>query len=130
MSDFDRRLNRVVRHARREGVFLTIAIAATLLGATHCAHEKAWRVTGEGLVTLQATYIATGKAIDAAHDKGLMTDAEYRKWAAFARYFAPTYDIAADRWLHGDDTATEHAAAVLAALSAELATWAAKGGVQ
>jgi len=103
---------------------------AALLFLASCAHEKAWRVTGEGLVTLQATYIATGRAIDAAHDKGLMTDAEYRKWAAFARYFAPTYDIAADRWLHGDDTATEHAAAVLAALSAELATWAAKGGVQ
>lgn len=96
--------------------------------AMSCAHTQTWVATGEGLDALGRTFLATGQALDAAYDAKLLSEADYDRWRAFVRYFKPTFDLAADRWLHGDDTATEHAAAVLAALSAELATFTAMTG--
>jgi len=101
-----------------------------LLALVSCTHTQAWVATGESIDALGKTFLATAAALDRAYDAKLVTEAQYDRWRAFVKYFKPTYDLAADRWLHGDDTAAEHAAAVLAALSAELATWAAKGGVQ
>lgn len=102
-------------------------IAVVLLFAA-CAHQQAWVATGESLAALGDTFAATGKLMDSALDAKAVTVEQYRRWAAFARYFKPTYDVAADRWLHADETAGEHAAAVLAALSAELAGWAVVAG--
>lgn len=103
------------------------AITAVVLFAA-CTHTQAYVATGESLVTLGETFVATGHLMDSALDKGAVTPEQYRRWAAFAHYFKPTYDVAADRWLHSDDTAAQHAAAVLAALSAELAGWVAIAG--
>ena len=106
------------------GLALSIAIMATSVAA--CSHEKAWRVTGESLAGLGNTFADTGRAMDAAHEAKRIDDATYRRWAAFAHHFKALYDTTADRWLHGDETASEHAAVVLAALSAELAKWTAE----
>lgn len=98
-----------------------------LLALASCAHGKAWQATGESIDALGQTFLLTAKAVDTAYDAKHLSEAEYARWRTFVRYFKPTYDMAADRWLHGDDTATEHAAVVLAALAAELATFTAMG---
>lgn len=95
-----------------------------LLTLAACTHAQAWVATGESIDALGKTFLATGRALDAAYDAHQLSEAQYSKWRAFVKYFKPTYDVAADRWLHADDTAGEHAGAVLAALSAELATFA------
>lgn len=92
--------------------------------AFSCQHTQAWAVSGESIDALGKTFLVTGQALDAAYDARQVTELQYEKWRAFVKYFKPTYDVAADRWLHGDDSAAEHAAAVLAALSAELAGFA------
>ena len=99
------------------------ALPLALLLFVACAHTQVWRVSGEGLVTLSQTFLATGAALDEAYRAGKMTEAQYDRWRAFVRYFKPTYDVASDRWLHADQTAAEHAAAVLASLAAGLATF-------
>ena len=93
-----------------------------------CTHAQVWVATGESIDALGKTFLVTGRALDAAYDAHQVDELQYAKWRAFVKYFKPTYDVAADRWLHGDDTAAEHAAAVLAALSAELATFAVPKG--
>lgn len=103
------------------------AIAAVSLVAS-CASQQAYVATGESLAALGETFAATGKLMDRALDKGAVPVEQYRRWAAFAKYFKPTYDVATDRWLHADASAAEHAVAVLAALSAELAEWAVIAG--
>lgn len=105
------------------------ALIATLT-ALACTHAQAWVASGESLDALGRTFLATGQALDAAYDAHLVTEAQYARWRAFVGYFKPTYDLAADRWLHGDDSAAEHAAAVLAALSAELAGFTAMAGAR
>lgn len=109
--------------ARKHASLLSIL----LLGIS-CSHTQAWRVSGESIDALGKTFLATGAALDDAYRAGKVTEAQYERWRVFVKYFKPTYDVAADRWLHSDDSAGEHAAAVLAALSAELATFAAPGG--
>lgn len=105
-----------------------LAAVVALSCAIACTHAQAWQASGENLDALGRTFLATGAALDAAYDAHLVSEAQYSRWRAFVGYFKPTYDLAADRWLHGDDTAAEHAAAVLAALSAELAGFAAVVG--
>lgn len=105
-----------------------IALSLFVFGAS-CAHQQAWQVSGEGIDALGKSFLATGHALDAAYDAHQVSEAQYERWRQFSTHFKKVYDTAADRWLHGDDTASEHAAAVLAALSAELATFAVpKGG--
>ena len=105
---------------------LTAAIALCATFAA-CTHTQAWRASGESIDALGQTFLLTAQTVDAAYDAKHLSEAEYARWRAFVAYFKPVFDTASERWLHGDDTASEHAAAVLAALSAELATWAAKG---
>lgn len=100
-----------------------------LLALASCAHEKAWVVTGESLVTLGDTFVETSKLMDAALDAKLVSVEQYRRWAKFVRYFKPIYLEASDRWQHSEDTAPQHAAAVLAALAAELAEFSAMAAV-
>lgn len=95
-----------------------------LLALAACSHTQAYVATGESIDALGQTFVATGHALDAAYDAHRVSEAQYDRWRAFVKFFKPTYDMAADRWLHADETASEHAAAVLAALSAELATFA------
>lgn len=105
-------------------------VALLLLAA--CAHDKAWVATGESIDALGRTFLATAGVLDDAYRRGKLPEAQYERWRAFVRYFKPTYQMASDRWLHADETASQHAAAVLAALSAELATFslvAIDGGV-
>jgi hypothetical protein len=111
-------------------MWLTVAVLWATPHLVACSHTQAWQASGEGIDALGKTFIATGQALDAAYDAHHVAEAQYAKWRAFVAFFKPTYDLAADRWLHGDDTAAEHAAVVLAALSAELATFALppKGG--
>lgn len=104
-------------------LLLTPMLVIALVVAS-CAHTQAWHVSGESIDALGKTFLATGQALDAAYSAGRVTEAQYDKWRAFVPYFKATYDVAADRWLHADDTAAEHAGAVLVALSAELATFA------
>lgn len=104
-----------------------------LLALASCTHAQAWVATGESIDALGRTFLTTGQALDAEYTAGRVTEAQYERWRAFVKYFKPTYDVAADRWLHADDSAAEHAGAVLAALSAELGQFAAlsaapKGG--
>jgi len=101
-----------------------IALAAI---TASCTHNQAWVASGESIDALGKTFLATGRALDAAYDAKKVPEVEYAKWRAFAAYFKSAHYLASDRWLHGDDTAAEHAAAVLAALSAELATFAQSG---
>lgn len=103
------------------------AMVALSLTIAACTHSQAWVASGESLDALGRTFLTTGQALDAAYDAKLVSEADYSRWRAFVPYFQATYDVAADRWLHADDGAAEHAAAVLAALSAELATFAAMG---
>lgn len=106
-------------------------LSAYLALPVACSHTQAWAVSGESIDALGKTFLATGAALDAAYDARQVTELQYERWRAFVPYFKSTYDVAADRWLHGDDSAAEHAGAVLAALSAELAGFAAlasKGG--
>lgn len=105
------------------GLWLLVALVCggTLGG---CSHAKAWQVSGESIDALGRTFLTTGQVLDAAYDAHQVSEAQYEKWRAFVRYFKPVFDTASDRWLHGDDTAAQHAAAVLAALAAELATFA------
>lgn len=107
-----------------------LAAVLALSCAMACTHAQAWVASGESLDALGKTFLATGQALDAAYDAHLVTEAQYGRWRAFVGYFKPTYDLAADRWLHGDDSAAEHAAAVLAALSAELAGFTAMAGAR
>lgn len=100
------------------------AILSILFLGISCSHTQAYVASGESIDALGKTFLATGAALDAAYDKHLVTEQQYDRWRAFVKYFKPTYDMAADRWLHADETASEHAAAVLAALYAELATFA------
>ena len=93
-----------------------------------CSHAQAWRVSGESIDAMGKTFLATGSALDAAYSAGKVTDAQYDRWRAFVKYFKPTYDVAADRWLHADDSAAEHAGAVLASLATELAAFSAMTG--
>ena len=97
------------------------AILSILFIGISCSHAQAWRVSGESIDALGKAFLATGAALDAAYDAHQVSEADYERWRAFVKYFKPTYDVAADRWLHGDDSAADHAGAVLAALSAELA---------
>lgn len=103
-----------------------------LLALVACTHQQAYVATGESIDALGKTFLVTGHALDDAYTAHQVTEAQYDKWRAFVKYFKPTYDVAADRFLHADDTAAEHAAAIIAALSAELAEFAAlsaqKGG--
>jgi hypothetical protein len=101
-----------------------VAIWATFAA---CTHSQAWQASGESIDALGRTFLATAQIVDAAYDAKRLPEADYARWREFALYFKSVHRIAADRWLHGDDTASEHAAAVLAALSAELAVWSARG---
>lgn len=105
-----------------------LAVVFALSATIACTHTQVWVASGESLVVLGESFVATGHAMDAALDAKTVDEATYRRWAAFARYFKPAYETAADRWLHSDDSASKHAAAVLASLSAELAEWAAVAG--
>lgn len=97
--------------------------APLLLLALSCSHTQVWAASGESLDALGQAFVATGHAIDGAYAAGHLTQAQHDKWKAFAGFFKPTFDVACDRWLHGDDTAAQHAAAVLAALASELGEW-------
>lgn len=119
--NFDRRLNRVVRLAHREAFFATVALLCLCLGLVRCTHQQVWVATGETIDGLGKTFLVTAHAIDAAYDAHLVTEPQYEKWRVFVKYFQPAYDLAADRWEHGDDSAAKHAAVVLAQLAAELA---------
>lgn len=99
------------------------ALALLLLVA--CTHQQAYVASGETLAQLGPAFKTTGLAMDAALDAHLVTPEQYRRWAAFAKYFKPTFDLACARWLSEDATASQHATAVLTALGAELATWTA-----
>jgi hypothetical protein len=101
-----------------------------LLALASCAHDKAWVASGTSIAMLGESFVATGRLMDSALDSKAVTAEQYRKWAAFAHYFKPAYDLAADRWLHADDSATEHAAVVLTALAGELAAWTALATAQ
>lgn len=101
------------------------ATALLLITSLACTHAQGWVATGESLSVLGQSFAATGKLMDSALDAKAVTVEQYRRWAAFSHFFKPTYDVACDRWLHADDDASEHAAAVLAALAAELAGWTA-----
>jgi hypothetical protein len=125
VSDFDARLNRIVRASHREGIFLALTALSAALAFAHCTHAQVWTATGTSIAMLGESHDACGHAMDAALDAHRVTPEQYRRWAAFSHYFRPAYDLARDRWLHGDDTAAEHSAAVLAALEAELAVYVA-----
>ena len=105
---------------RKDALILSI-----LFLAISCTHSQAWVASGESIAALGETYDAVGKAMDRALDEKRIDEATYRRWAAFCRYYAPLYDAARERWLHSDDTAAEHASAVLAALAAEVTQWGA-----
>lgn len=102
-----------------------VAALAAIATISACTHSQAWSASGEAIAALGQTFVATGHAMDAAYDAHTVTPEQYRRWAAFAHHFKALYDTTADRWLHADDSAAEHAAAVLAALSAELAEFTA-----
>lgn len=98
-------------------------VIVVLLLLLACSHTQIWVATGESLVALSDTFAATAQLMNAALDAKVVTPEQYQRWASFAAYFKTTYDLAADRWLHADATASEHAAVVLSTLSAELAEW-------
>lgn len=100
-------------------------VAVFALGAaiSACTHEQVWVASGESIAALGTTYDTVGKEMDRALDAKRIDEATYRRWAAFCHYYRPLYDAARERWLQSDDTAAEHAAAVLATLSAELTQW-------
>lgn len=100
-----------------------VAGALLLTLAVSCTHEQVWVASGESIAALGETYDTVGKAMDRALDEKRVDEATYRRWAAFCRYYKAVYDPARDRWLQSDDTAAEHAAAILAALAAELTQW-------
>lgn len=104
---------------------LSVVVLLALVSSSGCAHEKAWQVTGESLVTLGDTFVATAGLMDAALDSKAVTVEQYRRWATFVKYFKPIYLQASERWQHDGDTAAQHAAAVLGALAAELAEFSA-----
>lgn len=103
---------------------LCVAVLA-LSCAMSCAHEQVWVASGESIAALGETYDTVGKQMDRALDEKRVDEATYRRWAAFCGYYRAVYDPARDRWLHSEDTAAQHAAAVLAALAAELTQWGA-----
>lgn len=104
---------------------LPVLALLALLALAACTHEQAWVASGESIAALGTTYDTTGKLMDRALDEKLIDEATYRRWVAFCHYYRPLYDAARDRWLHSDDTAAEHAAAVLTALAAEVTQWGA-----
>ena len=99
------------------------AVLALGLAIGGCTHAQAWVATGETVDGLGKAFLTTAGALDAAYDAKLVSEAQYDRWRVFVKYFKPTYDLAADRWENGDDTAAKHAAVVLAQLAAELAEW-------
>ena len=101
------------------------AVAALALTFAACTRSQAWVASGESIAALGETYDTVGAQMNRALDEKRIDEATYRRWAAFCRYYAPLYDAARERWLHSDDTAAEHASAVLAALAAEVTQWGA-----
>ena len=106
----------------------SIAILALCATISACTHQQAWVASGETIAAIGTTFDTVGARMDAALDAKRIDEATYRRWAAFCNYYRAVYDPARDRWLNSDDTAAEHAAAVLAALSAEIAQWGTVAG--
>ena len=116
-------MNASERRMTALGLFLSVGIIATSIAG--CTHDQAWVASGESIAAIGTTYDTVGAQMDRALDAKRINEATYRRWVAFCHYYRPLYDTARDRWLHSDDTAAQHAAAVLAALAAELTQWGA-----
>jgi len=103
-----------------------VLLLAFPLALGSCTHAQAWRASGETVIALGETFAATGQAMDAMLDRGLVSVQTYRTWAAFCAYWKPAYDEAFKQWANGDATAQQRVAGVLTLLSAELAVWTAR----
>lgn len=98
-----------------------------------CAGDKVLIVTGETLVTLADTFVATATAMDAALEAKTITPAAYRDWAAFGRKFQAAYPLAKNLWRtaadHHDDKLQAQASAMVAQMALDLGAYAALAGV-
>lgn len=110
-------------HARNAAVVAVLALSCVM--SMSCAHEQVWVASGESIAAIGETFDTVGKQMDRALDEKRIDEATYRRWFAFCHYYRAVYDPARDRWLHSEDTAAQHAAAVLAALAAEITQWGA-----
>lgn len=99
-----------------------------------CAGDKALLITGDSLVTVADTFVATAAAMDAALEAKTVTPAAYRDWAAFGRKFQAAYPLAKNLWStaadHHDEKLQAQASAVVAQLAADLGAYATLVGVK
>jgi len=72
-------------------VLLTFVLAA-------CATTSLVQ-TGETIDAIGKQFVATAQMYNTYHDAGLVTDAEYRTWATFARRFKVFYPQLVDTWM-------------------------------
>jgi hypothetical protein len=128
VSDFDRRLSRIVRHAQREGAFAVLTVLFLALAVARCAHApSALVVTGATLDTAGAAFEATAAGMQAASDRNALTHEQRVGWNDFLARWKAGYKGAAALWRAaketGDEGLAEQAGAVISTLLGQLATW-------
>jgi len=80
----------------RRRVMLLPYFLACLLMVQACA--KGLVLSGELLDATGKQFVTTGKLYNDLQKSKLISDAEYRKWAAFAREFKSGYPVAVSAW--------------------------------
>jgi len=73
-----------------------VLVLAFVLAA--CGGGRQLVVTGETLDSMGKQFVSTAQMYNSLHDQQLISDAEYRVWADFARYFKTVYPATVDMW--------------------------------
>ncbi len=116
---------------RANHLIWTVALALTL---NACAEDRALVVTGQTMVTLADTFVATSVAMDKGFEEKTITQAQYDEWVTFGRKFQQVYPLAKHLWQiaadHKDATMQAQLVAMVMGMSADLAQFAALVGVK
>lgn len=99
-----------------------------LLGAlgllAACAGAQPYVVSGESLKLVGSQFIMTATLMDAGLDKGTITPAQYKTWAAFGRKFRVSFELAVQLWetarAVNDHTLEQQAAEIITRLAGDL----------
>lgn len=116
-----------MRHSAKLWAVLFVFQPVAWWALASCTHEQAIVVTGESLDALGRQFVATNDAMTKARLAGAVTADGYAQWRTFGRKFQAAYPLALDLWraadASGDERLQAQAAAMLAALGADLSKW-------
>lgn len=95
----------------------------------HCAEDRALIITGQTMVTLADTFVATSAAMDKGYEDKVITQSQYDQWAKFGRKFQQTYPLALHLWQlaedHKDEVMQAQLVSVVMGMSTDLAAFTA-----